>query len=232
MCRCVACSESSGIGCASNQYMESVCSASSMYDGRCKNCNLSCLNAGSSLAPTGQFKLIQCNGLTSSNLFCANCTQNCPMGEYVTKLCNGTTTKDTAECTLCTCPAGYYASNNTCTGNTTSNVLQCKPCRNVSSCQKGYYLSGECSTFSNTGCTPCRSKCRAAETEAQKCEDGKNRICLPDYGCFKDCADGFYEKMQCKPPNIKQVCMECTRCQPGFFVKRACSAKNDTECAR
>ena len=185
--RCVPCSDPSGIGCGSNQYMQQLCSGSSLYDGICRTCDSSCISASanSSLAPTGQFRLIPCTGATSSNLVCANCSQNCPLGYYVTNLCNGSVALDTTTCAACSCPAGYYAPNNTCTGTTTRNALQCLPCTNASSCPENYYLSGQCSTFSDTSCTPCRSKCKSAEVEAQACADGKNRACLPDFACFQ-----------------------------------------------
>jgi hypothetical protein len=170
--------------------MQQLCSAASLYDGQCRNCELSCISASanSSLAPTGQYKLIPCTGTTTSNLVCANCSQNCALGYYIINLCNGTGTKDTTTCAACTCPAGFYALNNTCTGSTTRNTLQCVPCTNASSCAEGQYLSGTCSTFSNPVCTPCRSQCKSAEVEAQACAGGKNRACLPDFACFQVCA--------------------------------------------
>lgn len=185
--KCVPCTDPSGAGCGANQYMQQLCSPASLYDGQCRNCELSCLGAAlnSSLAPTGQYRLIPCTGTTSSNLVCANCSQNCPLGSYVASLCDGTGTKDTTTCAACACPSGYYAPNNTCTGSTTRNTLQCVPCTNATSCPEGQYLSGACSTFSNPACTPCRSQCKAAEVEAQACAGGKNRVCLPDFACFQ-----------------------------------------------
>ena len=185
--KCVPCTDPSTAGCGFNQYMHQLCSATSLYDGVCRNCELSCIgaSANSSLAPTGQFKLIPCTGTTSSNLVCANCSQNCALGYYVTNLCNGTGTSDATTCAECTCPAGSYAPSNTCTGSTTRNTLQCVPCTNASSCPENHYLSGTCSTFSNPTCTPCRSGCKSAEVEAQACANGKNRVCLPDFACFQ-----------------------------------------------
>lgn len=186
--RCVPCSDPTGVGCGYNQYMAAMCSSSSLYDGQCKNCDTACIGAqsNSSLAPTGQYKLVQCTGGTNSNLVCANCTQNCPLGYYITNLCNGTGSSDTATCAPCTCPAGFYAPNNTCTGTTTSNVLRCVPCTNMSSCAATEsYLSGQCSTFSNVQCTSCRTACGPAEIEVQACANGTNRRCLPDPSCFQ-----------------------------------------------
>lgn len=224
------------MGCGANQYMDQLCSSASMYDGQCKNCDLKCIGAqeGNPLAPSGQYKLVPCTGFTSANLVCANCLQNCPVGQYITDLCNGTGTSDTARCTPCTCPAGYYAPNATaCTGTTTVNPLACIPCKNASSCQDGIsYLSGQCSTFSNTACTPCRSQCKEAEVEARQCVNGTNRHCLPDVACFRDCPSGSYEKRACSPPNVRQVCAACTQCAAGFFVKTPCSRKSDTVCER
>ena len=232
--KCVACSESNGIGCSANQYMAQMCSPASLYDGKCQNCDISCISAasGSAQAPTGQYKLIPCNGLTNSNLVCANCTQNCPVGEYVTNLCDGMGTKDTAKCAACTCPAGTYAPNNTCVGNTTRNVLVCTACTKADACPDGYYLSGECSTFSNPVCTPCRSACGVAEIEAQKCSGEVNRLCLPDVACFQDCPSGSFESRPCSPPNVKQQCTACSSCAKGYYVQQPCSPKNDTKCER
>ena len=231
---CVPCTDASEEGCSANQYMGRMCSASSLYDGVCQNCDVSCVGAAanSRLSPTGQYRLIPCSGLTNSNLVCANCLQNCPPGEYITNLCDGTSIKDTATCSKCTCPAGSYAPNNTCTGNTTANTLRCVQCTNASSCPAGHYLSGECSTFSNTACTKCRSTCGVAETEVRRCENGENRYCLSNEACFQDCPRGFYESRPCSPPNVVQKCTACSACPQGSYIQTQCSQKNDTECAR
>lgn len=238
--RCVPCTDPTGTGCGYNQYMGTMCSSASLYDGQCRNCDTACISAGSNspAAPTGQFKLIPCTGATSSNLVCANCTQNCQRGYYVTNLCNGTGTSDTATCAPCTCPSGYYAPNNTCNGTTTSNVLSCVPCTSsnvTASCPLlgvGYYLSGQCSTFSNPQCTPCRTQCGAAEIEVRPCANGTNRLCLPDPSCFQDCPAGYFESRACLPPAVRQVCSPCTTCPKGYYTQVTCSAKADTVCAR
>ncbi len=234
--QCVPCSTQDGIPCGSNQYMDtSMCNAATnWYGGRCKNCDTRCISAydNSSLAPSGQYKLIPCTGLTSSNLVCANCTQNCPVGSYITSLCDGTGDSDTAKCEPCTCPPGYYARTNTCNGRQTYNSLDCVPCTTFDSCLDHHYLSGTCSTFSNTACTPCRSKCGAAEIEARTCTNGTNRFCLPDLACYQDCPTGFFEAVACQPPNVAQQCVRCSQCPVGYHIKEQCSGRNDTVCQR
>lgn len=235
--QCVMCSSSTtGSACGTNQFMSTMCTANNWYNGKCSNCNTRCIAASdnSLLAPTGQFRLIPCSGRTSSNLVCANCTQVCPVGHYISNLCNGTADKDTTVCTPCTCPPGFYAPNNTCTGRTTRNVLQCVPCTQFENCtvKDGYFLSGTCSTFENTACSRCRSECQAAEVETQACADGANRHCLPDISCYKDCPSGFYESVACRPPNVAQNCTRCTQCPVGYHIKQQCSGRNDTICQR
>jgi len=235
--QCVRCSTQDGTPCATNQYVDTtLCNATTnWYGGKCRNCDTMCLSHAdnSSLAPTGQYRLIPCTGLTNSNLVCANCTQNCPLGHYITTLCDGSGDSDTAKCEACTCPDGFYARRNTCTGKQTFNSLECVPCTAFESCPDGHYLSGTCSTLSNTACTPCRSQCKAAEVEAQTCgSGGRNRVCLPDLACFQDCPVGFYESTPCRPPNVAQQCTACSQCPVGYHIKQQCSNRNDTVCQR
>lgn len=236
--QCVMCSSSTtGALCGTNQFMSPMCTANNWYNGRCRNCDTRCISASDNnpQAPTGQFRLIPCSGRTSSNLVCANCTQVCPVGHYISNLCNGTGDRDTTVCTPCTCPPGHYAPNNTCTGRTTSNVLKCVPCtRFETDCpiKEGYFLSGTCSSFENTACSPCRTACQAAEVESQACAGGANRHCLPDISCYKDCPPGTYELVACRPPNVAQRCVRCSQCPVGYHIKRQCSGRNDTVCQK
>lgn len=229
--RCVPCSESSGTGCAQNQFMQTLCSASSLYDGVCANCRTEC-SGPTAQKPTGEYRLVTCNGKGDSDLVCASCQRNCPAGEYVDTLCDGTADVDTTTCTPCACPEGYYAPNNTCTGSTTSDVLQCVPCTLAEQCKDGEYLAGTCSTFSNPKCVACRTPCREAEVEARSCENGENRVCLPNDACFRDCPRGTYESRACQPPRVTQVCSNCTVCPKGYFVEKSCGLKSDTVCKR
>lgn len=231
--RCVPCSDSTGTGCAQNQFMRTMCSASSLYDGVCANCRVQCSGPTMPEKPTGEYRLVPCNGRTDTDLVCAPCQRNCPAGEYVDSLCDGTTDVDTTVCTPCACPEGHYAPNNTCTGNTTSDVLQCVPCTLAEECPAGEYLAGVCSTFSNPRCVACRTPCREAEVEARPCENGENRVCLPDDACFRDCPRGTtYESRACQPPRVTQVCSNCTLCAKGYFVEKPCGLKSDTVCKR
>ena len=244
--QCTPCSDPGGSGCLSNQYMHFMCDGSSLYNGVCRSCATSCLGptaslnsslgnasfAGGGLAPTGQYKLIDCTGKTSTNLVCGNCTQQCPVGSYVTNLCSGTGSTDTVRCQKCTCPAGTYALNNTCSGTTIRNTLQCIPCTQSSSCPPGYYLYGECSTFSNPVCIQCRPPCGSVEVEISACSSDRNRFCLPNNQCFEKCPAGFFESRACKPPSVMRECTACTACPAGYYIQQPCSRTQDTVCQK
>jgi hypothetical protein len=233
---CVPCTDSSEQGCSSNQFMGRMCSASSLYNGACQNCDVACISAAAknSASPTGQYKLIPCTGLTSSNLVCANCRQNCAIGEYIANLCDGMGTKDSAMCEKCTCPDGQYAKNNLCMGNTTNNVLTCTQCTNASSCAEGYYLSGTCSNFSNTACTKCRSRCGAAEIEGSVCKERQKQVQDVNYSgrCFADSLLHTHTRTHTYTHtlDLRRICLPdvaCFQdCPAGFFESRQCSPPN------
>ena len=227
-----------------NQYMKYMCLPGvSIVNGMCADCTTSCLAPTSAnstsltasytggAAPTGQYRLIECSGNTSTNLICANCSQQCQVGFFVGgTLCTGAGTKDTTRCEPCTCPAGYYAPNNTCTGTTVRNVLQCIPCTSASSCPDGHYLYGTCSAFSNPVCIQCRPPCGAVELEVRACSKAANRQCLPNTRCFERCQAGTYETTACNPPSTMQECTPCSECPAGQFIKRPCTHESNTQC--
>lgn len=205
--RCVSCFPNNGQGCSANQYVSTLCSAAlcellpgvvspdvvaactksaSIYDGQCTSCKTSCSSSGS-----GQYILVPCSGSTASDIVCADCAPaGCRKGQYIADACSGTTSFDTTQCTDCTCPAGRYAPNNTCTGlSTANNSLSCIAC--TSTCPAGQFLAGgECSTFFNPRCANCRSPCGLAEIEVKACNVTSDRKCLPNPSCYQDCPSG------------------------------------------
>lgn len=228
--RCVTC----GTQCGGQEYMSRLCSFAqgfamnaSLYDQTCTACKSKC--------EKGQYIRIACSGGTCNDTVCSACKPfGCNSGEYLSTECSGETTKDTAVCNACTCPAGKYASNNTCTGKTSSNDLNCTTRLTAASCirqgSSPEYLSGTCSTFSNPVCMPCRSSCGPAEIEVQACTATTDRQCLPDPACFAECPPGSYETRACRAPNILQVCAPCSKCAAGSYVSGQCKGNSDTQC--
>ena len=113
----------------------------------------------------------------------------------------------------------------------TMHVSSCQPCTLSSSCSTGYYLSGQCSNFSNPVCMKCRPQCGPAEIEVQACTKTTDRRCLPSPSCYSSCPAGTYETRKCSPPNLVQLCSPCAKCGPGTYVNVTCSGSTNTQCA-
>lgn len=80
-------------------------------------------------------------------------------------------------------------------------------------------------------CTPCRAPCGLAEIEVKSCNVTSDRRCLPNPSCYQDCPPGKFESRPCSPPNVVQVCTVCSTCPAGYYIKAACTPKQDTVCA-
>ena len=163
-----------------------------------------CMNCGT--CPSGSYITGWCS--KTQNIQCRSCTQNCPMGMYMSthpSLCDGTTTFDIVGQGCAPCPTPndcipnkeYY--NHTCYGNDT--------------------VRPTCST-----CTDPDPYCDTGYQWMQSCTMTRNRICKN----FDACPAGYYASLF---NATSEVCLPCTPCvSMGLREITPCKIASDAVC--
>jgi len=221
------------------------CEGNQIYDtSTCIDCNAECVSASNDPQGRGQFIERECTQSTNDYV-CRPCTGACPIGTFISSVCNGKGRTDTG-CSFCTSfcveaqkgvagAHGQYISGR-CSGLGTSDVQTCVDCKQ---CPAGYYPSGLCDgrSFNDTvECIKCRTTCPEGFYLKGDCRVEEVRCVQCDAPCSN--VSEFLRETQACANGTNRVCQPTSRCKdascpPGYYESSTCTdAEGPKFCTR